>query len=88
MARAKALLEERAVAKRDFDERDNAAGPPVVLINQAMAKATDHLLNTTYKLTDEQKRKLISEPDVAIPQLAAQMHVQIATQIKIGRAHV
>ncbi len=48
---------------------------------QATAKAVEHLLNTEYKLTDEQARELVSKPDVAIPQLAARMHVQIATQL-------
>lgn len=48
---------------------------------EATSKAVEHLLNTTYKLNDEQKQQLVSQPDVAIPQLAAQMHVQIATTL-------
>ena len=57
------------------------ATQPPVDANQAVAQAERWLLDNTYKMDDEQKKKLISEPDVAIPQLAARMHVQIATQM-------
>jgi len=57
------------------------APTPPVDANQAVAQAERWLLDNTYKMDDEQKKKLISEPDVAIPQLAARMHVQIATQM-------
>lgn len=54
---------------------------PGMPLDQQMQAATQHLLNTVYKMTDEQKRLLISEPDKVIPNLAAQMHVTIVSQI-------
>jgi len=48
---------------------------------QATTAAEAHLLKTLYAMTDEQKQQLVSQPDVAIPQLAARMHVQIATTL-------
>lgn len=56
-------------------------GQPNVSPEEAVNKAVAHLLNTTYKLSDEQKQELVSKPDEAIPQLAARMHVQIATTL-------
>lgn len=70
----------RAAAEQNGQPPQTPGQPPVdpqAAVNQAV----NHLLATTYKLTDEQKRKLISEPDVAIPQLAANLHVQVATQL-------
>lgn len=55
------------------------AQPPAAQIQPQ--QVVDHLVNTTYKLSDEQKRKLISEPDVEIPRMLASLHVQVATQL-------
>lgn len=48
MARAKALLEERAVAKRDFDERDNAAREAAANLRAAQAALQTAQLNLGY----------------------------------------
>lgn len=43
--------------------------------------AINYLMANDYRLDDEDRSKLISEPDVVLPKLAARMHVSIATQI-------
>jgi len=75
-----------AIAQTEMEQLGQAPAQPQsqqqpVDQNALMSQAADYLLNTTYKMSDEQKRQLVSEPDVAIPQLAARMHVQIASQL-------
>ena len=48
LARSKALLEERAVAKRDFDERDNAAREGAANLRAAQAALQTAQLNLGY----------------------------------------
>ncbi|HEY8875911.1 MAG TPA: efflux RND transporter periplasmic adaptor subunit [Roseateles sp.] len=48
LARSKALLEERAVAKRDFDERDNAAREAAANLRAAQAALQTAQLNLGY----------------------------------------
>ncbi|MDR7270423.1 multidrug efflux system membrane fusion protein [Pelomonas saccharophila] len=48
LARSKALLEERAVAKRDFDERDNAAREGAANLRAAQAALQTAQLNLSY----------------------------------------
>ncbi|CAM3928959.1 efflux RND transporter periplasmic adaptor subunit [Roseateles saccharophilus] len=48
LARAKALLEERAVARRDFDERDNAAREAAANLRAAQAALQTAQLNLGY----------------------------------------
>lgn len=44
------------------------------------ANAIEHLQNTEYVLSEEDKNALISEPDVVFPKLAARMHVRMQIQ--------
>lgn len=48
LARSKALLEERAVARRDFDERDNAAREGAANLRAAQAALQTAQLNLSY----------------------------------------
>lgn len=44
-------------------------------------QAIDYLMANEYRLSDEDRNRLISAPDEVLPQLAARMHVGIATQL-------
>jgi hypothetical protein len=44
-------------------------------------QAIDYLMANEYRLTDEDRTRLISAPDEVLPQMAARMHVGIATQL-------
>lgn len=54
---------------------------PQVDMNDLESKAMQHLESTLYNLDDETRRKLVTEPDQVMPQLAARLHVQIVKNI-------
>ena len=59
------------------------AAPAAAPLNmeQIQRNAIDYLMANDYKLSDDQRTKLISEPDVVLPEMAARMHVGVATGI-------
>lgn len=57
-----------------------SAAPPFDMA-VAQKQAIDYLMANEYKLNDEDRNRLISAPDEVLPQLAARMHVGIATQL-------
>lgn len=50
-------------------------------MNDLETKAIAHLESTLYNLDDETRRKLVTEPDQVMPQLAARLHVQIVKNL-------
>lgn len=58
-----------------------APAAPVYDAAALQRQAMDYLMANDYRLNDEDRTQLISEPDVVLPKLAARMHVGIATQL-------
>lgn len=58
-----------------------ATPAPVVDRDQLRQQAINQLMQTDYRLNDEDSRKLISEPETVIPRIAAQMHIHLAERM-------
>lgn len=57
------------------------AGQPPIDMEKARGEALKHLESTLYNLDDETRKKLVTEPDQVIPQLAAQLHLNVMEQV-------
>jgi hypothetical protein len=57
------------------------AGQPSIEMEKARGEALKHLESTLYNLDDDTRKKLVTEPDQVIPQLAAQLHLNVMEQV-------
>lgn len=78
---APATTPEQPVPSQQPEVSPTQAGPPPIDMAAVQKQAIDYLMANEYKLTDEDRTRLISAPDEVLPQMAARMHVGIATQL-------